>query len=369
MARPWVTLALRAAYAAAAAWATMESARVILAYAAERGLPVAPLALAPQALAVVSALHPRLYAVPLVLAVAAILLAAPPSWAAWIIAVAALAGAASMKRWGGARLASLSGAAAGLLASAAVYAAIAGLLGAAGYVAYRAAYTIPPLSGEAYTVASVLHSTLLYRLLAAGLVLGVAFKAVYHLVELALAASYSPGMARAAVGFELEQDERGLLGFRGRQYPTLESTLSWLLAVLAAPTVYDTVNAALTRALGGVLEPLYTAMAATVLSILAWWIVLRGLTAALVRPPGVEALLEPRLRVPLLLGLIASTGILAVVLAAGGDPLAVLRAAATGEPQPAPDPLEGVLAEAPGEDYYRSLARLLDLIVRLFWGG
>lgn len=330
-------------------------------YAAARLEAAAPI------IAAVIGFLPRLLPVALILAIAWAMLA-ESLLPAPVALAASLASVYSHRAHGGYRLGSPSRAIGTLLAALASYSIPAGLAAAGGYLAWRIATATPPrLPGEEATVIGLLNETILYRIIVVGLVSGVVFKAIYYILSLIEAQHASPPVARALLDHEAAMEAEGILGFKGRQYPVLESTVSWLTAFLVAPYLYPGIQRTV-EAYAGDMPRIYLVLASTGAGLVIGWLVLRLILAPLIRHATLEALLNPRPAVIVFMGLLGVAGILSIVVILGGDPLAVVIQALTGSPGPG-DPLASLFNLEPSEDYYRGLAEILDLIVRLFWGG
>ena len=325
------------------------------------------LSVAAPVLGLVVGLLPRLLPLALIFAITWTVLGETPL-PALLAPAAGLGSVFSHRSPGGYKLAGRRGVARSLLALLASYGLPAGLAAAGGYLAWRIATATPPrLPGEEATVIGLLSTTLLYRIIVVGLVAGVAFKAVYHVLSL-VEARYSSGpAARALLDLEAGMEAENLLGFKGRQYSVLESTVSWLTAFLVAPYIYPGIQG-LAESYTGSVPRIYLVLASTAAGLVVGWLVLRLILAPLVRHASVEALLNPRPAVIVFTGLLGVAGLLSLVILLGGDPVAVVVQALTGSPGPG-DPLAEVVGPEPSEEYYRGLAEILDLIVRLFWGG
>ncbi len=366
--------AARIAYAIIAAYATLAALEIVGERIAAIYPPAAPaVQRGAVVLALLAAASTRLVALPLLAIIVLAVLDPAPVWPILLVGLGMVHWASTLyaKGYSGARVVSRRRLLAGLgIAALAILAPglaftpaplyLDRLMAAVDEVAARA-------GGELPTVERLLSQTLLYRVIVAGLVLGVAYKILYQTVELILAALLPQAYARAEAEATRRSEARVLVEFRGPQYPVLESAAAWLLAFLFAPIVYDSIGRGLS-ALPVQVDPVYRALASTAISLAAGWAVLRIIALALTRSLNMDALARPRLGVPLVLGLLVSAGITMVYLVAGGNPLELLAEAATGRPG-ARDPFADLVNAAPGEDYYRSLAKLVDLLVRLFWGG
>ena len=367
-------LMARIVYGLIAAYSVLEASGIVGEKLATLYPPAAPMLerVAPL-LALLAAVSTRLVAIPLFSIIILAVLDPSPAWPALVAGLGMAYWLSTLygRGYAGARIVSRRRLIAGLLIVVVVLLApglaftpaplyLDRLIAAADRVASRA-------GGELPTVERLLSQTLLYRVIVAGLVLGIAYKLVYQVVELVLAVILPASYARVEAAAAARVEERVLSEFRGPQYPVLESATAWLLAFLFAPIVYDSIGRGLS-ALPVQLDPVYRALASTAISLVAGWAVLRIIALALTRSLNIEALARPRLGVPLVLGLLVAVGLAMVYLVAGGNPLDLLVESATGQPRGG-DPLAGMVNASPGEDYYRSLARLVDLLVRLFWGG
>ncbi len=226
---------------------------------------------------------------------------------------------------------------------------------------------IPPLRGDAGTIIGYLHGTLLYKVIAASLALGFAFKAASAIADLVLAVTSTGQYARALVNEELTGEEEGLIHFKGSQYPILEWTVRTLAALLLAPVVYPPVFQ-LSETLLARLDPRITAALSTIVALVASWLVFKAVLGAVLRA---TVSWKPERRAPLLpiiASLIMMVGLLSANYILGGDPLALIGETLTGEPMGG-DVLSRVPLGSPGEDYYRNLGEIVDLLARLFWGG
>jgi len=369
--RLWARVAARAAYALAAAWLAMKGADAIAGILASQGLNEFAdyVARARPLAALAAAATVRLAPAALVLGLASLLATADTKVLAAMLAASGAAAAYSLgdpgvgrALWPRGRMI-LKGQFVLIMSYAAPPVAVMG----AAWLVYNWLDWVPEARGELSTVMEIFSQTILYKIVMAGLALGVAYKAVAHGVELAAAAYYGPTYASAVLEAERRLETRSVLYFRGAQYPVLEWAASWLLALLFAPMVYDPISEIIVRAVGEVLAPVYAALAATAVSIIIGWTILRLVARALVKGPTLASLLNPKPAAPVALAILVVGGLAAAYLIAGNDPLPVLYAALTGEPA-GPDPAAEILNAAPGEDYYRALVRLIELIVRLFWG-
>ncbi len=241
-------------------------------------------------------------------------------------------------------------------------------LAAAGYRLTLFLEEPPALPGELGTVNSLLYPTLLYRVIIGGLFLGVAYKSVSALADLLAVAAASPRMARAMLEYEVADESKPVLGFQGKQYPFLEWGVVAFMSLLAAPLVYRPLTDVLVTLAGESLPGVYAALLSLGVTLLASWIFLRFIVIPLARQASLSYILEPRPALPIVTGLILIVGLAMIIVIAGGDPLQVLEEVVTGRPI-GEDPLGGVLDYSPPEDYYRSLAELIDLFARLLWGG
>lgn len=238
-----------------------------------------------------------------------------------------------------------------------------------GYLLYKALSIKPPLTGDADVVVSALSTTLAYRILVSAILLSFAYKALSSLADLTIA-YLSRGEARRALRMvQLMKERETIVEFKGAQYGALEWGSSILLTLLVAPIIYPPVEDLVSTlsshlSLGEGWIAVLASLTATIIA----WIPLKMLVSLMVR-----TLPSNRIRKPSYAGAVYGLTIalllaLAMYVAAGYDPIALLKEAVHGTPSPAQEPLSGKLAN-PGEDYYKNLARILDLMVQLFWGG
>jgi len=362
----------RAAYTVVALYAGANTLTALSAYLAGLALPFdpGPLLAILHAVSIVAALIVRLSWIIILYTAVWALIAGAPTPLAYALAVAALASLASTPLRGirgwyreSARRLPLV-----FLTPFTVYLIAAGLLAGAAYRLVLALEEPPTLPGELGTVNSLLYPTLLYRVLVGGLVLGVAYKAVAAVAELGSAALSSPRMARAILDYEAQEEAKPLLLFQGRQYPFLEWGVVAFMSLLAAPILYRPLAEWIAAAAGERLPGAYAALLSLAVTLLLSWAFLRFVAQGLARQATLEYLLKPRPAVPIVAGSIVVVGILVIALAAGYDPLTLLNQVVTGAPADG-DPFAGLLDYTPPEDYYRSLAQLIDLFARLLWGG
>ncbi|MCE4600349.1 MAG: hypothetical protein F7C38_02115 [Desulfurococcales archaeon] len=228
----------------------------------------------------------------------------------------------------------------------------------------------PPFKWDAYAIATLLKSTLLYRVMIVTILAALLYRIARSATDLIVAMKARGEAAKALLNIEYAGMEKQLARFEGPQYPALEWGLSLLMTMLAAPLVYSLVTAfiqGIVDRLGvhaGTWMPVAAAIASTIIS----WIPLKLIASTLTRTvPSSQLLSEKpgrKLASIIILSLIIIIPLFLVLQA----PKDLIVEAITGKPSSLQDPLAGKINE-PSTSYYRNLAKLVDLIVKLFWGG
>lgn len=257
---------------------------------------------------------------------------------------------------------------AGAVISTLIYASFALTGYVAGIILYKALLYKPPLTGDAAVVVSVFSTTLAFKILVSSILLAFLFKALSSLLGFMIALT-SRGEVRLALYNEIvEREGERLLEFKGTQYGSLEWGMSLLLTLLIAPLVYRPITSGMSILMSSLgFKPGVISLIGAIVTTIIAWIPVKTIVVALVRTIPLKSILKPSYSGAIIGVVMATTLFLAISLATGYDIILLLRESVTGRPLPQPDPLNNLLT-TPGADYYRKLARILDLIVRLFWG-
>lgn len=271
---------------------------------------------------------------------------------------------------GEAKVASLPRLLLGLLVLAVVYGSF-GLTGyGAGGLLEEAAGWTPPFRWDAYAIATLLKSTILYRIIIITMLSALAYRIARSATDLIVALRARGETAKAFLNLEYERIEKQLLRFEGPQYAALEWGLSLLMTMLAAPLVYSLVTALIQDVVDrlGVYPGTWMPAAAALASTTIAWIPLKLVASALTRTVPNSRLVseKPGRRIASII--ILSLIIVIPLFLALQAPRNLIVEAITGKPSNIPDPLADKIRE-PSTGYYRNLAKLVDLIVKLFWGG
>ena len=225
------------------------------------------------------------------------------------------------------------------------------------------------LTGEAQAVIALFRRTIAYRLIIIALITVFIYKSIASIIELIIAWKSGAMMKRTLYSSLLESERRTLVSFEGTQYPVLDWGASLLLTLLIAPVIYPVGL----KTIELILEILnvnagpYTSLLASLLTTLALWPVMKLLVQALTKPERLESIIKPRPEKLLVGSLVFLVAILLLLDITGINPIDFFVSTIKGNP-PSEDPITRLLQQ-PSTEYYRSLARILDLLVQLFWGG
>ena len=238
-----------------------------------------------------------------------------------------------------------------------------------GYSLYKVLQYKPPLTGDAAVVVSVFSSSLAFKIFISAIFLTFIYKAASSLLEFTIALTSRGETRRALFNEILEKERTSIVEFKGSQYGALEWGMSLFLTLLIAPVVYRPVAEAMDIFMASLgVKPGWTGLIAAFITTIIAWIPIRMIVTMLVRTMPLKAIIKPSYTGVVLGTLLTLSMFIVISLVTGYNILYMIQEAITGNPTTSTDPLSSLISN-PSEEYYRNLAKILDLIVRLFWGG